>query len=148
MKILDFFSGGLDKTIKSVKDIVTTFVPDKGLQQQINAEIDKQAHEIKLRQMEHADKLIEAELTDRIDARKMFTASINNNDSFIRRFPMILASGVLTLSAIILIGMLFMEIPNTNRDIINISLGSLLGSGVVSVINFFFGSSYEDKHRS
>ncbi len=147
MKILDFFSGGIDKTLKSVKDIVTTFVPDKGLQQQINAEIDKQAHDIKLKQMEHADKVIDAELQDRVDARKMYTESIKSNDVFIRRFPMLLAGSVLILAGIILVGMLFMEIPNANRDIINISLGSLLGSGVVSVINFFFGSSYEDKHK-
>lgn len=147
MKILDFFSGGIDKTLKSVKDIVTTFVPDKGLQQQINAEIDKQAHDIKLKQMEHADKVIDAELQDRVDARKMYTESIKSNDVFIRRFPMLLAGSVLILAGIILVGMLFMEIPDANRDIINISLGSLLGSGVVSVINFFFGSSYEDKHK-
>lgn len=44
-------------------------------------------------------------------------------------------------SIIVLVAMLFYrEIPNSNRDIINIALGVILGMGK-DVIGYFFGSS-------
>ncbi len=146
-KIRDFLGIGIDKTLDSVKNVITTFVPDKGLQQQINAEIDRQANELKLKQLEVAEKAMEAEVADKASAREMYKESIKSDDVFIRRFPMILAASTLALSGILLIGMLFMPVPDTNRDIINISLGTLLGGGLGTIIQFFFGSSYEKKHK-
>jgi hypothetical protein len=146
-KIREFLGIGIDKTLDSVKNVITTFVPDKGLQQQINAEIDRQANELKLKQLEVAEKAMEAEVADKASAREMYKESIKSDDVFIRRFPMILAASTLALSGILLIGMLFMPVPDTNRDIINISLGTLLGGGLGTIIQFFFGSSYEKKHK-
>ncbi|NMC34845.1 MAG: hypothetical protein GYA36_20685 [Veillonellaceae bacterium] len=60
---------------------------------------------------------------------------------------MILAATITILSGLILIGLIFFKIPDSNRDILNISLGTLIGGGLVAVINFYFGSSYERKHK-
>ena len=147
MGIKDILSGGIDKTLTSVKNVITTFVPDKGLQQQINAEIERQATEVKLKQLELMETAIKAEVDDRADARQLYRESIKSDDVFIRRFPMILAATITALSGLILIGLIFFKIPDSNRDILNISLGTLIGGGVVAVINFYFGSSYERKHK-
>lgn len=147
MGIKDILSGGIDKTLTSVKNVITTFVPDKGLQQQINAEIERQATEVKLKQLELIETTIKAEVDDRADARQLYRDSIKNDDAFIRRFPMILAATITLLSGLILIGLIFFKIPDSNRDILNISLGTLIGGGLVAVINFYFGSSYERKQR-
>lgn len=147
MKIKELLGIGIDKTLDSVKNVITTFVKDKGLQQQLNAELDRQVHELKLKQIEYAEKAMEAEVADRASARDMYKESIKSDDVFIRRFPMLLALSIFVLTAVILIGLLFFEVPDTNRDILNISMGTLVGGGVVAVINFFFGSSYEKKHK-
>lgn len=146
-RIKEFLGIGIDKTLSSVKDVITTFVPDKGLQQKLNAEIEKQAREVKIKEMEYANKAFDAEVRDRASAREMYKQSIESDDVFIRRFPMLLASATLLLAGVLLIGMLFIPLPETNRDIINISLGTLLGGGLGTVIQFFFGSSYEKKHK-
>jgi len=145
--IKDILGLGIDKTLDSVKSVITTFVADKGLQQQINAEIDKHAHEIKLRQLDLAKEALQAEVADKASARDMYKESIKSDDIFIRRFPMMLAFSTVALAALLLIGMLFIAVPESNRDILNISIGSLLGGGLISVIQFYFGSSYENKHK-
>ncbi len=37
--IKELLSGSIDKTLSSVKDVITTFVQDKALQQKLNAEL-------------------------------------------------------------------------------------------------------------
>lgn len=147
MGIKELLTGGIDSTLNSIKNVITTFIPDKGLQQQINAEIDRQATEVKLKQLELMETTIKAEVDDRADARQLYRDSIKSDDIFIRRFPMLLAATITVLSGLILIGLIFFQIPDSNRDILNISLGSLIGGGLVAVINFYFGSSYERKHK-
>ncbi len=148
MSILkNLLSSGIDKTLGAIKGVVTTFVADKGLQQQINAEIEKHLYELKLKELDYAEKAIQAEVADRASARNMYNESIRSNDKFVRRFPMYLAGSIFAVTSIILVGLLFLAIPEGNRDILNISLGSLVGGGVVAVINFYFGSSYEKKHK-
>ena len=36
---------------------------------------------------------------------------------------------------------MFKEIPQANRDIINVAAGVFLGSGWTQILNYFFGSS-------
>jgi len=147
MGIKELLTDGIDKTLSSVKNVITTFVQDKGLQQQINAEIEKQAHELKLKQLELMGNTIQAEVNDRADARAMYRESIKSDDRFIRRFPMVLAASIMGVSALILLALIFFEIPNTNRDILNISLGTLIGGSVTAIVNFYFGSSYVEKKQ-
>lgn len=147
MILKEILSGSIDKTLAGVKDVITTFVQDKALQQKLNAEIDKQAYEIKLKEMEMAEEAMKTEAADRANAREMYIESIKSDDVFVRRFPMILAGSVFGISGLILLALIFFKIPDTNRDILNISLGTLIGGGVVAIINFYFGSSYEKKHK-
>ena len=56
-----------------------------------------------------------------------------------------LALGIAVLS---IIGLFFIDIPDKNRDLVNIALGSIIGWGG-AVVSFYFGnsdqSSKEDK---
>jgi drug/metabolite transporter (DMT)-like permease len=52
----------------------------------------------------------------------------------------LLGAFVVGISASVVILLVFHQIPETNKDLVNIALGALLGQAV-TVINYFFGSS-------
>jgi multisubunit Na+/H+ antiporter MnhB subunit len=52
----------------------------------------------------------------------------------------VLGGFVVGISAMIVAMLVFYPLPETNKDIVNIALGALLGQGV-TVISYFFGSS-------
>lgn len=145
-RLSELIGASIGELLNSAKGVITTFVKDKGLEQQINAELDRQAHELKLRQLDITQQAIEAEVADRADARAMNKELIKSNDVFVRRFPMFFAIGVIAMVAIMICTMLFVEIPNSNRDILNFSIGSVLGY-LGTIATFYFGSSYDGKHK-
>jgi len=136
------FGLGIDKVLDSAKGVITTFVTDKNLQQKLTAEIEAHSHELKLKSAVYETEALKGEISDKADARVMNIASIQSTDVVVRRFPIFLAGGVLLTCAIVIIAMLFFPIPQDNRDIINISFGSLLGGGLSTILGFYFGSSY------
>lgn len=89
---------------------------------------------------------MELEVEDRVDARSMYKESIKSNDIFVRRFPMYFAIGVIVVVVIMISTMLFWEIPNGNRDILNFSIGSVLAT-LCTIATFYFGSSYSKKYE-
>lgn len=91
-KIAEILGAGIGEILTGAKGIVTTFVKDKGLEQQINAEMERSAAEIKLKHLDYAEKALQAEVDDRANAREMYKASIISDDIFVRRFPMMLAA--------------------------------------------------------
>jgi len=55
-----------------------------------------------------------------------------------------LAFAAIAMSLLCVVGLFFIEVPDKNRDLINVALGAILGwSG--TVVAFYFGSS--DKQR-
>lgn len=147
MKITDFFGNTISEVLDSAKGIVTTFVKDKGLEQQITAELDKRVYELKQRQIDLLVEQMKADNADRADARSMTKDIIKSDDKFVRRFPMIFAAGILLVAVVMVLVMLFVAIPNDNRDIINFAIGSILGC-LGTIATFFFGSSYYGKGGS
>ena len=145
-KLSDLLGNWIGEVLTSAKGVVTTFVKDKGLEQQINAELDRQAHEIKVKQLDLVQRQMELEVEDRVDARSMYKESIKSNDIFVRRFPMYFAIGVIVVVVIMISTMLFWEIPNGNRDILNFSIGSVLAT-LGTIATFYFGSSYSKKYE-
>ena len=51
-----------------------------------------------------------------------------------------LGGGIVSLSFIILVLLVFNPLPAENKDIVNIALGTFLGMAV-TVVGYFFGSS-------
>lgn len=146
-KLSEIIGNGIAETLRSAKEVVTTFVQDKGLQQQIDAELSQRAHELTMRQIEFAEKQTQAANDDRADARAMYKATANNSDRFVRRFPMYLATIVGGSAVLIVVFLFFFPTPDTNRDILNFATGTMLGT-LSTIVTFYFGSSYDDKNRT
>lgn len=84
---------------------------------------------------------------DKADARNMQIQALQQSDTFAKRFVYYFAAGI-TLFAFLLIGlMFFVEIPRTNTRIIDMALGAVIGTGLITIIQFFFGSSTGSKEK-
>lgn len=59
----------------------------------------------------------------------------------IKDFLHLLAMAVFSFSALVVLLLFFVEIPEGNQRIVDMVLGVIVGSGLVSIINYFFGSS-------
>ena len=111
--------------------------------------------ELKRAEMEHEEFLIEASLkkqeldmeaeklylADTQNARNMQIEALRQNDIFSKRFIYYLASGCLAFTAIFIMCVTFMEIPEKNIRFVDTTLGFLLGTLVSTIIYFFFGTS-------
>ena len=58
-----------------------------------------------------------------------------------KQFTHLLAMSVFLFSALVVLLLFFVEIPVGNQRIVDMVLGVIVGSGLVSIINYFFGSS-------
>lgn len=146
-KLANLIGNGIAETLESAKSVVTTFVKDKGLEQQINAEISKQEHAIVSRQIDLAQQEMQGVFADKADAREMYERLAENDDKFVRRFPMYLAAIVGGSAVLIVVFLFFFSIPDRNRDILNFAAGTLLGT-LSTIVTFYFGSSYEGKQNT
>lgn len=62
-------------------------------------------------------------------------------------FTHLLAMAVFGFSALVVLLLFFVEIPVGNQRIVDMVLGVIVGSGLVSIINYFFGSSEPKKNK-
>ena len=94
-------------------------------------------------QQKQLDKEYELDLKDRADARAMQTAIAISKEStnLAKNFVYYLSIGVFSFSALTVLLLFFIEIPDKNRDVINFILGVLVGTGLTGIFNYFFGSS-------
>ena len=99
-------------------------------------------------QLEQINKEIELEYQDRADARALQVAALNQDDLFSKRFLYYFALGICGFSMLIVLLLFFVEIPESNQRIVDMILGVIIGSGLISVINFFFGSSQGSKQKT
>jgi riboflavin transporter FmnP len=58
-----------------------------------------------------------------------------------------LASYVVIFSSVIVLLLFFVEIPKENQRIVDMVLGVIVGSGLVSVINYFFGATESKEEK-
>ncbi|MHB1050997.1 MAG: hypothetical protein ACYC09_13030 [Bacteroidota bacterium] len=63
------------------------------------------------------------------------------------RFMYFLGGGIVSLSFIILVLLVFNPLPSENKDIVNIALGTFLGMAV-TVVGYFFGSSKSSSDKN
>ena len=81
------------------------------------------------------------QVEDRNSAREMQKSALNQNDNFSKRFIYYLAMSVLAFSFIVVILLFWVEIPKENQRILDMTLGAIVTSGLVSVLSYFFGAS-------
>lgn len=61
----------------------------------------------------------------------------NKNDLFM----LILAGFTMVMAFVIIILLMFFEIPEQNKSIVDMAVGFLIGTGVATILNYYFGSS-------
>tara|TARA_R110000796_G_scaffold202062_1_gene318317 strand:+ start:440 stop:949 length:510 start_codon:yes stop_codon:yes gene_type:complete len=99
-------------------------------------------------QKREAFRLIEMDYEDRAHARDLQKVALQQDDLFSKRFIYYLTIGIIGFSMVIVGMLFFLEIPETNRDVVNLILGVLVGTGLTGVFNYFYGSSQGSKDKS
>jgi uncharacterized membrane protein len=123
-----------------IKNIILTATPDE------ISDFDKE-QAIKLTD-EEILKFIEKENEDRHSARNLQIESLKQDDKFSKRFIYFLASFVILSATGFACGLFFFEIPEGNRRMIEMFADVYLFTGAITVLAFFFGSSYTNKLES
>ena len=98
-------------------------------------------------QQENYLKELEMIYKDKESARDMQKIALQQDDLFSKRFIYYFAFAIFGLSASIIIMLFFVTIPEDNQRIIDMAIGILIGTGLVGVIQFFFGSSEGSKSK-
>lgn len=63
------------------------------------------------------------------------------------RFMYFLGGFVVAISAVVIVLLIYQPLPQENKDIVNIALGTLLGMAV-TVVGYFFGSSKSSSDKN
>jgi VIT1/CCC1 family predicted Fe2+/Mn2+ transporter len=93
--------------------------------------------------------LLEMDYDDLKQARDMQIqiATSANSTKLAKNYIYYLATGVFVFSAVMVILLFFVSIPEQNRDVINFIMGVIVGTGLTSIFNYFFGSSKGSKDK-
>ena len=87
------------------------------------------------------DKL-KATIADQSSARDMQKGALAQEDKFAKRFVYYYAIGITSFSFVYFFAVTMMTLDVDQRTIANIILGFLLGTGLATIISFFYGTSY------
>lgn len=111
-------------------------------------------HEIKILELEFKKEELEFKKEELVyadinSARDLQKTSLNQDDIFSKRFQYYLASFWSIVGTLYLFLITFVEIPASNQRFADTVLGFLLGTGLVQILQYFFGSSKGslDKHN-
>lgn len=148
-KVGGFLSGIAPDLFKTGLSVASGFLPDGGLLATLASKI-KSSTELQAEQKAEALALLTMDVQDRADARAMQTAVATSAHSttLAKNFIYYLASGVFLFSAVVVLLLFIVEVPESNRDVVNFVLGVLVGTGLTGVFNYFFGSSAGSKVKS
>tara|TARA_R110001592_G_scaffold321960_6_gene600703 strand:+ start:312 stop:848 length:537 start_codon:yes stop_codon:yes gene_type:complete len=98
-------------------------------------------------QQENYLKELEMIYKDKEGARDMQKVALEQDDLFSKRFIYYFALCIFGFSALIILLLFFVQIPSDNQRIIDMAIGILIGTGLVGVIQFFYGSSEGSKTK-
>ena len=129
-------TGNITGALKEVGDILGMDTSDEGKALSEEFLLKKEEFELEGKRLE---------IEDRNGARDMQKTALSQSDMFSKRFIYYLAVGVFGFSCLIVIMLFFVEIPKENQRIVDMVLGVIVGSGLVSVLNYFYGAS--DPHE-
>lgn len=128
--------GGLDTLFTS---------KEEKLQKQIELETVINTHILETAKLAHAE--TEAYLKDVDSARLMQIEALKQQDTFSKRFIYYFTIGLTFLTLLYDFLFFFIQYPERNHDIINMTAGVLNTGCLVSIINFFYGSSKSSEKK-
>jgi hypothetical protein len=157
--IANFFKksaeGATGGVFKGVADIIGKFVADPTEKAKALAEFEqaKIKHEEEMAKISVDIERLELEkdkayLADMDSARKMQTNALAQSDLFSKRFIYYFTIGLTFLTLLYDFLFFFIQYPERNHDIINMTAGVLNTGCLVSIINFFYGSSKSSEKKT
>jgi hypothetical protein len=147
-KVGGFLAGVAPDLFKTGLSLASGFLPDGGLLATLAGKI-KSSTEIDAEQKAEALAHLTLDVQDRADARAMNTAIATSEHStpLAKNFIYILSIAIFTFSAVLVVMLFIIEIPNANKDVVNFILGVLVGTGLTGVFNYHLGSSKGSKEK-
>ena len=102
--------------------------------------------EVELRNLDF--KQLELEMENTNSARDMQKTALNQEDTFSKRFVYYYAIVMTVFTFSYIIAITFVPIPESSVRFADTVLGFLLGVGLASIINYFYGSSSGSKSKT
>lgn len=137
----DILTSSTNTLVKTITEGLDSLITNKAEKLALQIQIEKQVQDYAIRMTELAQATDDAYLKDIQSARTMQSIALNQSDMFSKRFVYYLSIGLVLSTIIFDFTLLFVNIPDDNRDMINMALGTLNSLGFASVISFFLGSS-------
>lgn len=140
------FKGGAQGVISGVGDAVKNVVEAFKLDPAVAAQLNEKIQEAVMADREAMQKLAEAQyetaLKDTDSARNREIAIANSDKApLINKITLPIIAAFVTLGFFGLLAyMLKYDVPQGNKDILNVMLGSL-GTAWISIVGYYFGSS-------
>lgn len=125
-------TGNFAGVVKEVGDILGNDTSEEG---------KALSEEFKLKMEEFELEAKRLQVEDRNSAREMQKSALNQGDTFSKRFIYYLAMGVFGFSCLVVILLFFVPVPESNQRVVDMVLGVIVGSGLISVLNYFYGAS-------
>jgi len=133
--------------ITSIGDTVAKFVTTDKDKKELEYKLNELTLDFKIKLIK-ADLEIEAENTKRVNnAIEMQKTALNQGDLFSKRFLYYFTFAIFGFVGLFDLCLIFVNIPPSNKEIVNVLCGALNSSVLVAVINFFFGSSISSKEK-
>lgn len=137
----NIFTGGASELISKVGGIVDNLTLSKEEKEKFNAALLSETN----RHMEAVAELAQAEidlyLKNTESARQLQIAALNQQDKFAKRFIYYLTSGLCFVTLAFDFAFFFVSYPERNHDTITMIAGTLNGGCLISIMNFYFGST-------
>lgn len=147
MAILDaikgIFSGG--KVLETVGGIVDNLTLSKEEKAKLNIELTKAINDHNEKMAELSQRELESYLKEMDSARNMQVEALKQGDAFSKHFIYYLAAGLVLLTFAWDFCLFKVDYPERNRDLVIMITGVLNSTALVSILNFFFGSSQGSK---
>jgi hypothetical protein len=142
--IVDSISNGISKFVNTPEDKEKAAEFTANMKQAIQTELD--AHQEKMATL--YEQSYGEQLKDVQSARDMQIEALKQGNSFAKNFVNILACVYIVFCFSWAVCFFFVNYPPANRDMINTITGVIVGTGLVSVIGFYFGSSKDASDKS
>ena len=134
--------------IGSITEGIDSLITNKEERLALQMQIDKQLQDYTTKLTELANTLEVEYVKDVQSARVMQQSALQQEDIFSKRFVYYLSIGLIGAALLFDFTLFFANIPDDNRDMINMALGTLNSLGFASVVSFFLGSSKSSAVKS
>ena len=139
--IVNLLNGSGGSLLKSAGDIVARYLPGSAEKAAAQQELLKLQEDYTVKVQTLAQQVDQMYLADMDSARKMQIAALQQADTFSKRFVNYLAIAIVTGAFIFDYCMFFVNYPAANRDMLNMVAGVINTGALISVLQFYFGSS-------